>query len=146
MTIMRKYPTQPVVGVGIVVKRSDGAILLVERGGPPLEGCWSVPGGKVELGETTAAAAVREVGEETGIAVAVERLLTVVDRILPAEDGRIEYHYVLVEYLARPLEGTAEPRAASDARQARWVPRAEVGALPLVPGLEAVLNLLPAML
>jgi ADP-ribose pyrophosphatase YjhB (NUDIX family) len=146
MTSMREYPTGPVVGVGVVVERSDGAMLLVERGAPPLEGYWSVPGGKVELGETTAAAAVREVREETGVEVAVERLLTVVDRIVPAADGRVQYHYVLIEYLARPTDPAAVARAASDARQARWMARGEVGQLRLVPGLEAVLGLVSPVL
>jgi mutator protein MutT len=142
---MREFPSQPVVGVGIVVERNDGAILLVERAGPPLAGYWSVPGGKVELGETTAAAAAREVREETGIEVTIERLLTVVDRIVPAADGRVQYHYVLIEYWARPRDQAAAPQAASDARQARWVARGEVSGLRLVPGLDAVLALLPML-
>lgn len=138
---MRAFPSQPVVGVGVVVVRPGGEILLVERGRPPLAGYWSVPGGKVELGEATAAAAVREVEEETGVAVEIERLLTVVERMERAPDGRWRFHYVLVEYLARPLGAGAEPRAASDARQARWVGRAERAGLRLVPDLEAVLAL-----
>lgn len=116
-------------------------MLLVERGHPPLEGLWSVPGGAVELGETTRAAAAREVEEETGIAIAVGRLLTVVDRMVPDALGKLQYHYVLVEYEASPRDPGAEPRAASDARRARWVEWPDLAQYALVPGLDEVLAL-----
>ncbi|HET9783500.1 MAG TPA: NUDIX hydrolase, partial [Terriglobales bacterium] len=136
----RAFPRHPLVGVGVVVRRGD-EILLVERGHPPMEGLWSVPGGAVELGEATQAAAAREVLEETGIAVAVDRLLTVVDRLHRDPDGRIHYHYVLVEYEAHPLDPRAEPRASSDARRARWVPLADTPNYRLVPNLDEILAL-----
>lgn len=136
----REFPRRPIVGVGVVVRRGN-ALLLVERGHPPLEGLWSVPGGAVELGETTRAAAAREVEEETGIAIAVGRLLTVVDRMVPDGSGKLQYHYVLVEYEASPRDPGAEPCAATDARQARWVEWADLEQYALVPGLEEVLTL-----
>ncbi|MGH9476225.1 MAG: NUDIX hydrolase [Terriglobales bacterium] len=135
-----EWPQRPVPGVGVVVVRGD-ALLLVERGHEPLAGYWSVPGGAVELGETTRAAAAREVQEETGLAVEIGRLLTVVDRLHHASDGSISDHYVLVEYEARPLDPHAEPHAASDARQARWVPWRELTRYALVPRLDEVLDL-----
>lgn len=116
-------------------------MLLVERGHPPLEGLWSVPGGAVELGETTRAAAAREVEEETGIAIAVGRLLTVVDRLVRDASGQVQYHYVLIEYEASPLDTRAEPHAATDARQARWVEWPDLAQYALVPGLDEVLAL-----
>lgn len=133
----REFPAQPLVGVGAVVLR-EGQVLLVRRAAPPLAGYWSVPGGLIELGEEARAAAAREVREETGLAVEIGELLTVVDRIETGA-GRIRYHYVIVDYLARALDPAAAPRAASDAGAARWVRWEDLGALPLTPGLAEVL-------
>jgi 8-oxo-dGTP diphosphatase len=113
----REYPAQPLVGVGVCVLRGR-QVLLVRRGKPPLQGSWSLPGGLLELGETGAAAAAREVAEETGMAVEVGPLLTVVERLDHDEAGRVRYHYVLLEYLARWRAG--EPLAADDAAEAIW--------------------------
>lgn len=124
-----------------MVVRRAGALLLVERGHEPLAGLWSVPGGAIELGETTRAAAAREVEEETGIAVEVGRLLTVVDRLVRDDSGSLHYHFVLIEYEARPVDARAEPRAATDARQARWVRWGDLDRYALVPGLGEVLSL-----
>ncbi|MGH9487957.1 MAG: NUDIX hydrolase [Terriglobales bacterium] len=136
----REFPAEPIVGVGVVVLQ-HGQLLLVQRGHAPLQGLWSVPGGKVELGESTRAAAAREVEEETGIAVEIGRLLTVVDRIQHDDAGAVRYHYVLVEFEARPRHSGARPRAATDALQARWVGWADLATYPLVPGLDEVLEL-----
>jgi len=109
-------PSAPVVGVGGVVIR-DGKVLLIRRGKPPLYGRWVVPGGTVELGEPLEQALVREMQEETGLAVEPLEVLTVFDRI--ERDGeRVIYHYVIVDYLCRWLSG--EARAASDALDAVW--------------------------
>lgn len=113
----REYPTQPLVGVGVVVLRNN-SLLLVRRGRPPLQGRWSLPGGLLELGEAGAEAAAREVAEETGLHVAVGPLLTVVERIDRDDDGRVRYHYVLLEYLARWQAG--EARAGDDAAEVVW--------------------------
>ncbi|MGH9467234.1 MAG: NUDIX hydrolase [Terriglobales bacterium] len=140
----REFPQHPVLGVGVVVVQ-DGAVLLIERGHAPLEGLWSVPGGVVELGETVRAAAEREVLEETGIAVGVDRLLTVVERMERDAAGKLRFHYLLVEFAASPRDARSQPRAApraaSDARQARWVAWGELGHYPLVPDLDEVLAL-----
>jgi mutator protein MutT len=90
----------------------DGRVLLIRRGKEPLRGRWLVPGGTVELGETLQEAVVREVREETGIEVAPREVLIVFDRI-DREEGRVLYHYVIVDYLCEYLSG--EPRAGSDA-------------------------------
>ena len=114
----RAFPARPVVGVGGVVLDGDRC-LLVRRGHPPLQGEWSLPGGAVELGEELEAATIREVREETGLDVAVECLVDVVDRIHHTDDGRIEYHFVVVDYLCVPV-GT-DAVAGSDAADVRWV-------------------------
>lgn len=94
-------------------------VLLVRRAKPPLVGEWSLPGGAVELGETLAEALVREIAEETGVQVRVGPLLDVLDRIHLDDGTRVEYHYVLLDYLCTPVGG--ELRAGSDAAAARWV-------------------------
>ena len=116
--IQRHYPQQPVVGVGAVVFRGD-EVLLVRRGQEPARGSWSLPGGLVELGETLEAAIQRELAEETGLTVTLLGIATVAERIFPDPDGRIAYHYVLVDFLCDYLGG--ELTAASDITAARFV-------------------------
>src|SRR5512140_3693988 len=105
------------VGVGAVIVDDGGRVLLVQRGQPPLLGEWSLPGGAVEVGETLAAAIQREVFEETGLVVAVGPIVEVLDRMHADVDGRVEYHYVLVDYLCSVAGG--QLRADSDAADAR---------------------------
>ena len=116
---MRAYPARPVVGVGAVVLYAH-RVLLVKRGHEPLKGEWSLPGGVVELGETLEAAIAREVREETGLEVAVGPIVDVLDRLLYDADGRVQYHYVLVDFLCRPSGGVV--CCGSDAEAAEWVP------------------------
>lgn len=126
----RRYPTRPIVGVGAVVVEDD-RVLLVQRGQPPLAGEWSLPGGGVEVGETLAAALQREVFEETGLIVAVGPIVDVLDRIHPDDQGRVEFHYVLVDYLCSVVGGSLQPE--SDAADARWVRTADLSAYRLQP-------------
>lgn len=128
----REYPEHPRVGVGTVVL--DGAeVLLVKRGRQPAAGKWSIPGGLVDLGETTEAAARREVLEECGIPVTILGVAGVVDRVIRDESGRIRYHYVLVDYLAFVDSDGAV--AGSDAAACRWVALDEVDGLDTTQGL-----------
>jgi len=122
-------PTAPVVGVGGLVVR-DGRVLLIRRGKQPLYGRWTLPGGTLELGESLEDAVVRELREETGVRVRPLELLTVFDRIERA-DGRVAYHYVILDYLCEYLSG--EPQAASDALEAAFVAEADLPALDLPP-------------
>jgi len=114
----RRYPDRPFVGVGAVIV-SDGQVLLVKRGREPLAGQWSLPGGAVEVGETLEECLVRELREETGLDVEVGPVIEVFDRITRDAGGRVEYHFVLVDYLCWPIAG--ELRAASDVDDARYV-------------------------
>jgi 8-oxo-dGTP diphosphatase len=117
MSSDRAFPARPIVGVGAVVIDA-GRVLLVLRRQPPLQGHWSLPGGAVEVGETLAAAVQREVYEETGLVVEVGPLVEVLDRIHTDADGRVEYHYVLVDYVCSVVSGEVHPE--SDAADARW--------------------------
>ncbi len=118
---IREYPPAPIVGVGGVVL-SGGRVLLVRRSHPPLQGQWSIPGGAVELGETLEQAVIREVREETGVHVTTGAFLTTFDRIARDSDGRVQYHYVLTDFLCCPEPtGAQQPAAGSDALEAAWV-------------------------
>lgn len=128
----REYPDHPRVGVGAIVLH-EGRVLLVRRGRPPAAGKWSVPGGLLDLGETTAEAARREVREECGIDVRVEGLVGVLDRVIRDDAGRVRYHWVLVDYLARPA--STELSVGDDAAEARWVALEEVEKLDTTEGL-----------
>ena len=112
-----EFPAAPVVGVGAVVVR-DGKALIVKRAHDPRKGEWSLPGGRVELGESLEDATRREIKEETGLDIEVGPLVEVFDRVHPL-DGRIRYHFVIVDYLCRPIGGTLA--CASDAEAAEWV-------------------------
>lgn len=124
----RSYPTMPVVGVGAVVWRAE-EVLLVRRGTPPMQGRWSLPGGRQELGETVFACAAREVLEETGVEAEILALVDVVDAIRHDRDGAVEYHYTLVDLAGRWLAG--EPRAGDDAADAAFHPVEALAGLDL---------------
>lgn len=129
----REYPDYPRVGVGAIVLH-EGRVLLVKRGRAPGLDLWSVPGGLVELGETTVEAACREVAEETGLKVRIAGVVGLLDRVTRDAEGRVRYHWVLVDYLAVP-ESTETLRAGSDAAEVRWVTIDEVDRLPITEGL-----------
>ena len=113
------------MGVGAVIVQ-DGKLVLIRRGVEPDKGKWSIPGGGVELGETVGDAAVREAKEECGLDIELfeDRPMDALDKMVPGEKGRLKYHYVLLQFLARPKGGTLKP--TSDATEARWVLLEEV--------------------
>ena len=111
------------VGVGGVVIR-DGRALLIKRGSAPLKDQWSIPGGTLELGESIQEGVRRELLEETGIEVRVGELIEVFDRIFRDADGKIQYHFVIVDYLCEAISG--EARAASDVTDVAWVNEADL--------------------
>jgi 8-oxo-dGTP diphosphatase len=124
----RTYPERPIVGVGAVVWRGD-RVLLIRRGKPPRAGQWSLPGGAQHLGETLSEAITREVREETGLEMVGLRLLTTLDLIEREPDGRVLFHYTLVDFTAEAPVGTAVP--ADDAVAAAWFPADELPGLGL---------------
>jgi 8-oxo-dGTP diphosphatase len=133
----REYPDTPLVGVGAIIIEGD-RVVLVKRGHAPLQGKWSIPGGVLEVGETLRKAVVREALEETGLAVEPGELLGVFERVVPDEQGRMRYHYVLIDFLCRRVAG--ELCAADDAEEAQWFQRHELARLELAPETEEVIR------
>ncbi len=133
----RDYPEHPVIGVGAVIVHA-GRVLLVRRDSEPLRGEWSVPGGMLELGETLRDGIRREVQEETGMDVEVGEVLDVFDSIFTDALGRTQYHYVLIDYLCKPLSG--EAHAASDVSDVRWVSAEALPAMALRASIEQVVK------
>lgn len=133
----RLYPSRPFAGVGAVVW--DGShVLLIRRGQPPAAGMWSLPGGLIEVGETVANAVQREVREECGLEVAVGPVLGVFEPIQRDDQGRIVYHYVVLDFLAHYLSG--EAHAGDDADEARWVTPGELPAYPLTEAVRQMIE------
>ena len=133
----RRYPSRPVVGVGAIITDGD-RVLLVRRGREPSMGLWSIPGGMLELGESLVQGIRREVREEVGLEVRVLEIVEVLDRVIYDDDGKIEYHYVLVDYVCKPLSGTL--RVADDADAAEWVNRRDVSSYEITKGTPAVIE------
>jgi 8-oxo-dGTP diphosphatase len=126
----REYPESPLLGVGAVIVQNH-RVLLIRRGQPPLLGEWSLPGGVLECGETLREAVVREAHEETGLAIEAGEMLGVYERVIRSDGGRVRYHFVLIDFLCRPIG--RDLKAGSDAADVRWFTRNELPALNLAP-------------
>lgn len=133
----REFPETPLVGVGAIII-ADSRVLLVKRAHPPLQAEWSIPGGVLEVGELIREAAVREAREETGLIVDPGELLGVYDRVLRDPEQRVQYHYVLIDFLCRPLGGKL--LAADDAAEVRWFTPEELPPLNLADDTQDVIR------
>jgi mutator protein MutT len=133
----RLYPAQPVVGVGGIVLDAD-RVLLVRRGREPLKGIWSIPGGKLELGETLRDGVRRELREEVGLEVQVLEMVEVFERISFDEEGRAAYHFVLIDFLCECMAGTAT--ADDDVDEVAWVERNRISDYETTDGAPAVIE------
>jgi ADP-ribose pyrophosphatase YjhB (NUDIX family) len=133
----REFPEAPLVGVGAIIIE-DARVLLVKRAHPPLQAQWSIPGGVLEVGELIREATIREAREETGLIVDPVELLGVYDRVLRNPERRVQYHYVLIDFLCRKVGG--ELSAASDAAEVCWFTREELPALHLAEDTLDVVN------
>lgn len=133
----RRYPERPYAGVGAIIFRGT-EVLLVKRGRPPALGQWSIPGGLVELGESLDTSVRREVLEEVGLEVKVIDLVAAFDHVVFDQDGRIEYHYILLDFLCEILDG--HPKAGTDADEFRFVPIGELCRHDMAPGTEEIIH------
>lgn len=124
----REYPAAPIVAVGTIICENE-RIALVQRGKEPSKGLWTFPGGAVKLGESLQDAARREALEETGLHVQVGEVAAVLDHVVRDEAGRTQYHYVIVDYLARPTGGVLRP--GTDASDVRWATLSDVNTLDM---------------
>ena len=119
----RLYPDQPIVGIGVVIVR-DCRIALIKRANEPSKGKWTIPGGLVELGESVEEAVIREAKEETCLEIEDPQLIDVVGNVDLDSNGKVKYHYVIIDYLVHVKSGNI--LAASDAEELRLVPFDEV--------------------
>ncbi|MHC1728086.1 MAG: NUDIX hydrolase [Syntrophobacteraceae bacterium] len=133
----RRYPHRPYAGVGAIIFSGE-EVLLVKRGSAPAIGKWSIPGGLVELGESLEASVCRETMEEVGLEVKVIDLVAALDRVILDDSGRIEYHYILLDFLCEVISG--ELRAATDADDCLFVPIKELSRYELTRGTEKVIR------
>jgi 8-oxo-dGTP diphosphatase len=128
-------PVVPVAAVSVACWRGD-AVLLVRRGRPPLEGVWSLPGGRIEPGEAARAAALRELAEETGLQAEIVGVVDVVDQIARGAEGTLERHFVIAVFAA--VSETGEAIAGDDAAAVKWVGEEELAMLATTPRLANV--------
>ena len=128
----REYPHRPIASVAACVFKGE-RVLLIKRARQPSQGLWSVPGGAIELGETIRDAVKRELREECGIEIEVDRVINAVDLILPDEKGRIQFHYIVTYLLASHISGEAYP--GSDALEVRWAACQELDTLNMTPAV-----------
>jgi mutator protein MutT len=133
----RRYPGSPMVGVGAIIFR-DNSVLLVQRGREPSLGQWTLPGGLVELGESLEEAVRREVMEEVGLEVDVKDLVVALDRVILDSEGKIEYHYILLDFLCEA--GSQQPHASSDATACLFVPLDQFSGYALTKGTADVIR------
>lgn len=124
----REYWQAPLIGVGIICFRGDD-VLLIERGKPPRQGAWSLPGGRQKLGETVRECARRELVQETGVQAEIGPLVDVVDSINRDGQGELQYHYTLIDFRADWADG--EPRPGGDAADVRWFTPDELAKIEL---------------
>ncbi len=120
----REYPTRPICGVGVVVRKGD-SVLLIQRGREPRLGEWTVPGGAVELGESLRDAARREIREECGVEIELGEVVDAFEIVVHDEAGKVQYHYIVIDFAATFSAG--ELRPADDITDARWVTLSELG-------------------
>jgi mutator protein MutT len=140
-SMTRIYPAAPVCAVGAVVFQDD-SVLLVQRAQPPSQGLWSIPGGVVRLGETLESAVIREVEEEVRIEVRPVQIGKVLDRIYRDPQGRVSYHYVIIDFLCDAISGVPFP--GSDATSARYFEIRELDSLRMTEGTAEVIRELHA--
>lgn len=133
----REFPTRPWVGIGAVIFRGD-RVLLARRGKPPRLGAWSLPGGAQHLGEGAVECARRELLEETGVTAGPLLLADVIDAVNRDADGRVRYHYTIIDYCGHWAGGEARP--GDDVAEIAWAASGELADYALTPEALAVIE------
>jgi ADP-ribose pyrophosphatase len=123
----RKYPNRPIAAVGVLIQDKD-KVLLIKRGTEPGKDLWSIPGGMIELGETAREAGKREVEEEIGLRVKLDHVIDVFDRIFLDNNGVVESHYVIMDFLGHPVGGVVRP--TKEAKSYKWIRIDEADSFP----------------
>jgi ADP-ribose pyrophosphatase len=146
---LRRYPVRPHVGVGGVIRWHD-SVLLVHRQYDPDAGKWAIPGGHLELGESMAEGALRECVEETGLKLRVREQTPAIDKIMRDADGKIQYHYILVDFMMELVGDYSHdhppvPIAQSDAKDAKFVPLSELPEYNLTDSVQTLFRILGYM-
>ncbi|MGQ9760038.1 MAG: NUDIX hydrolase [Candidatus Methanomethylicaceae archaeon] len=136
---MREYPERPLVGVGVILIK-DHKILLVKRGHEPNKGMWSIPGGLIKLGETAEDAAVRETMEETGLKITLGQIVGIFNVVARDEEGRVKYHYVIIDYLGEVVGGTLT--AGTDVTDVKWFRLEELDEIQTSPSVRKPIDML----
>lgn len=136
----REYPAFPQVAVGAIVIK-DGKVLLVKRGNPPGKGLWAIPGGRVRVGETLKEATEREIKEETGIIIRARKPIYPFDVILKDSDGRVQFHYVILDFMGDYISGNVTP--GDDVNDARWFSAYEIKEIPVTKTTLDILKEVP---
>jgi ADP-ribose pyrophosphatase YjhB (NUDIX family) len=136
VVLNRRYPPAPLVGVAAVVFNAAGEVLLVQRAAPPRQGQWGLPGGLLDLGERLRDGVRREVQEECGIQIEVGDVVGAFEPIQRDAEGRVEYHYVVIDFWARHISGEAV--AADDAAAVAWANPDALAEFALSPDTHAV--------
>jgi 8-oxo-dGTP diphosphatase len=134
--VSHEFPECPIVGVGAVVVK-DGQALIIKRANEPYKGQWSIPGGRVELGESLVDAVRREMREETGLQVEVGPVIEVFERI-QHHDGRVLYHFVIIDYVCSCTGG--DLCAGDDAEDAVWVTSEQLEQYEIRPSAKMVIR------
>ncbi len=136
----REYPKAPIVAVGVIIHQGSSTgcekIALIRRDKEPAKGLWTFPGGAVELGESVRDAARREAWEETGLEVQLGKIAVVLDHIARDAAGRVQYHYIIIDFYAEPTGGDLQP--GTDVSDARWARLADLDHLEMTEKAEEI--------
>ncbi len=133
----RTYPAFPIPAVGAIAL-SEGRVLLIQRGQPPAQGKWTLPGGAIEVGESPEEALIREIREECQLDIRPTRVVEIVNKVIRDDEGKVLYHYLIIDYLVECRELEIQP--TSDAADARWVRLEELGNYDLTEGVADVIH------
>ena len=133
----RTYPAFPIPAVGAIAL-SEGRVLLIQRGKPPAQGQWTLPGGAIEVGESPEEALIREIQEECQLEIRPVRVAEIVSRVIRDDAGKVLYHYLIIDYLVECRDCAIAP--TSDAADARWVRLEELEHYDLTEGVADVIR------